>query len=261
MKARIFSNENGKITQRVHSQPISRFNCAILAYPAKKSEKPLDPSKDLGFFSKPGYNCAFQLENNSVVPVPTRFGQMYHEIEICVLMNDKPLPCPVRDFPNGGIDLAIVKQSIAGIGLGIDWTLKDLLFGPGGLREKQLPWERSKIFEKSAAITAFADINNKNVSGEDPSALPDFEFSLIQNGKVATTGNTKNLQFDILTQIWEQHRVCSLRSGDVVMTGTPAIVACNIGDKLTLKCERLGIDCNVQVISEEEYLKNSTSKL
>lgn len=261
MRARIVTNEGGKLSQRLHSQPVGRFCCTILAYPPK-SDKPLDPTKDLGIFNKPGYMCAYQLENNSVTPVPTRFGQMYHELEVCVLMNEKPLPCPVRDFPaeKGPIDLAIIKQSIAGIGLGIDWTLKDMIFGPGGLKEKGWPWDRAKTFDYSGAVTAFSDINNPGVGGDNAATLPDFEFSMIQNGEVTTKGNTKNLQFDILTQIWEMHKISRLRCGDVVMTGTPAIVPCNIGDKLTLKCEQLGIDYNVQVVSEDEYYKMIDAK-
>lgn len=270
IQARVLNPTTGSL--QLFPVPISRFCCTILAYPAQKKPTAPDSTKDLGFFNKPA-TSAFQLENNGKVPIPVRFGPMYHEIEICVLIGDTPLPCPIEGFkdkskPNQGFDPVAVKKSIAGIGLGIDWTLKEMIFGAGGLREKMWPWARAKAFDRAAAVTHFVSSSAAFGSGgggggdegTDPASLPGFKFSLAKNGAVVTSGNTDMLEFDILTQIWEMHKVARLNPGDVVMTGTPTIGDCAVGDVLNLKCDQLGIDYTVTVCDEEEYIK-ATSKI
>ena len=112
---------------------------------------------------------------------------------------------------------------------------------------------RSKARDRSAALTHF--VSGPTALGEDPASLPAFVFSLGRNGTVVTNGNTEKLEFDILTHVWEMHKVGSLRPGDVIMSGTPFIGECQVGDVLNLKCDQLGIDYTVSVCDEEDYVK------
>ena len=76
---------------------------------------------------------------------------------------------------------------------------------------------------------------------------------MTKNGEVVQQGNTEQLSFSVLSQIWEMHKVTHLQQGDVIMTGTPSGVgATNPGDKLELKCEKLGIDYKVDVVAESK---------
>ena len=242
-------------TRRVCAKPISHLGCTIRAYPAHAKELSNPNPDSVHFFYKP-YSAAFQLADGGVVPIPTRFGEVSHEIEICILIGSTPLPSPCA--PGATFDPAAVKRSIEGIGLGLDWTLRDT---QAPLTKGGLPWERAKAFDRSAALTAFADMTpaaaaagNDSIlfSGAAPDQFPRLTFSLTRNGKDVQLGDTSDISFCPLTQIWEMHKVTRLRHGDVVMTGTPpgvGVVA--VGDTLRLRCDLLGIDYTVTVVPEE----------
>ena len=100
------------------------------------------------------------------------------------------------------------------IGLGIDFTARDL---QNSLKEKGLPWEKSKAFDGSALIGNFynreylPDLNN-------------LEFKLAKNGVTVQEGNTSEMLWNIDALIAEVSRYFTLKIGDVIFTGTPAKV-------------------------------------
>ena len=100
------------------------------------------------------------------------------------------------------------------IGLGIDFTARDL---QNSLKEKGLPWEKSKAFDGSALIGKFFD-------KEYFSDLNDLEFELLKNGVTVQKGNTSEMLWNIDALIAEVSRYFTLKIGDVIFTGTPAEV-------------------------------------
>jgi len=98
------------------------------------------------------------------------------------------------------------------IGLGIDFTARDL---QSKLKDKGLPWEKSKGFDGAAVIgewlpkTDFKDINNLN-------------FKLIKNDEVVQDGNTSLMLWKIDEIIAYVSTFFMLKKGDIIFTGTPA---------------------------------------
>jgi 2-keto-4-pentenoate hydratase/2-oxohepta-3-ene-1,7-dioic acid hydratase in catechol pathway len=244
----------GEIIRRKAVKPIQSMRCTIRAYPAHAKELNNPAPDSVIFFYKPSA-AAFQLQDKGVVPIPTRFGSCHHEIEICVLIGSTPLPDPVDE--NQKFDPIAIRKSINGVGLGLDWTLRDVQqkMSKGGL-----PWERAKAFTRSGAVTEFLDVTQMEkqerdsfLGADNEPGFPKYEFSLFKNGKSVQQGNTADISFDILSQIWEMHKVTKLSEGDVVMTGTPTGVGpVEVGDDLRLKCDKLGLDVSVKVIPESK---------
>lgn len=115
------------------------------------------------------------------------------------------------------------------IGLGIDFTARDV---QEELKKKGLPWELSKAFDNSAVI---GDIFIPKAELGD---LNNLDFSLEVNGQVRQEGNTSHtlFQFDELVSFISQY--FTLKTGDLIYTGTPAGVApIAIGDKLVGKLQ------------------------
>jgi 2-keto-4-pentenoate hydratase/2-oxohepta-3-ene-1,7-dioic acid hydratase in catechol pathway len=110
------------------------------------------------------------------------------------------------------------------IGIGIDFTARDL---QAGAKAKGLPWEIAKAFDNSAPlsmdflpVSEFKDIHS-------------IAFRLEKNGKTVQEGNSADMIFDIDELIAYISRFFTLKTGDLIFTGTPAGVGpVSIGDQL-----------------------------
>lgn len=107
--------------------------------------------------------------------------------------------------------------------LGIDFTARDL---QQKCKEKGLPWEIAKSFENSAPIsTKWIDINNTN--------LNEIHFSLKKNDDLVQQGCTLDMIFTINQIISYISRFMTLKTGDLIYTGTPSGVGpVAVGDVL-----------------------------
>jgi 2-keto-4-pentenoate hydratase/2-oxohepta-3-ene-1,7-dioic acid hydratase in catechol pathway len=107
--------------------------------------------------------------------------------------------------------------------LGIDFTARDL---QQQCKEKGLPWEIAKSFEHSAPLSnIWVDVKDLN--------LKHATFELKQNGKTVQTGHTKDMIFSIDRIIAYVSQFMTLKTGDLIFTGTPAGVGpVAIDDKL-----------------------------
>lgn len=115
-------------------------------------------------------------------------------------------------------------QHIDAIGLGIDFTARDL---QQQFKAKSLPWELSKAFDRSAGISEMLSIS------QYPN-LKDIHFELFKNGQKAQAGWSGNMIFDIETLIVFISRYITFKTGDLIYTGTPAGVGpIQVGDHLT----------------------------
>ena len=98
------------------------------------------------------------------------------------------------------------------IGLGIDFTARDV---QTQLKQKGLPWEKSKGFDGSAVI-------GKWVSKAQFENLENISFSLEKNGVQVQSGNSGLMLWKIDEIIAYVSQFFMLKKGDVIFTGTPA---------------------------------------
>ena len=173
-----------------------------------------------------------ELENNK-----PKDPVLFLKPDSSIILNNKPFLIP--DFSQNihyELEL-IIKISRLGkhiqekfshkyydfIGLGIDFTARDL---QSDLKNKGLPWEKSKAFDGSCFISKwinkseFNDVNNLN-------------FNLNKNGKTVQKTNSKLMLWKIDELISYISTFFTLKIGDVIFTGTPAGVGkVSIGDNL-----------------------------
>ena len=122
------------------------------------------------------------------------------------------------------------------IGLGLDMTARDL---QENAKKKSLPWAVAKGFDQSAPIGRFI---SKNMFSD----FRNINFHLNLNGKTVQNGNSGLMIYSFEDIISHISRYMTLRTGDLIFTGTPAGVGpVKIGDVLEgyiegeriLKCE------------------------
>jgi len=114
------------------------------------------------------------------------------------------------------------------VGLGIDFTARDL---QRKFKAEGSPWELCKGFDHSAPISEF-------VPKENFTDLNNLSFSLQINGKTVQQGNTRDMILKIDELLVYISRFFTLKTGDIIFTGTPAGVgAVNIGDHLVASLE------------------------
>lgn len=107
--------------------------------------------------------------------------------------------------------------------LGIDFTARDL---QQKCKEKGLPWEIAKSWEQSAPLSnQFVSVSELDLSN--------IQFELKKNGEVVQVGHTSDMIFSIDKIIAYISRFMTLKTGDLIYTGTPAGVGpVQIGDML-----------------------------
>ncbi len=120
------------------------------------------------------------------------------------------------------IDKDFAENYIDGIGIGFDFTARDL---QQKAQKAGLPWEIAKAFDFSAPISQFIDVKEfENINNID--------FSLQKNGKIVQKGNTKDMIFSHADIISYVSQYMTIKIGDLFFTGTPAGVGeAEIGDR------------------------------
>jgi len=98
------------------------------------------------------------------------------------------------------------------IGIGIDFTARDL---QAECKKKGLPWEIAKAFDFSAPLGKFRTIDQF----ED---IDNINFSLLVNNEKRQDGNSKDMIFSFDEIIAYVSQFITLKTGDLIFTGTPA---------------------------------------
>ena len=190
--------------------PVGKVVCVGRNYAAHARElnNPIPPAPLL--FIKPATALA---PLDLPLDIPLNQGVVHHEVEVALLIG--------RQIEYGSSEAVI--EAIAGIGLALDLTLRDV---QSRLKQQGQPWEIAKGFDGACPCSGFVD------SGlfED---LQDIDFSLELNAKLQQAGNTGDMLFPIARLLVEMSRHFTLRAGDIVLTGTPAGVGpLAMGDQL-----------------------------
>lgn len=137
--------------------------------------------------------------------IPEFSNDVHHEVEILVKISK------VGKY----IEPKFAHKYYDEIGLGIDFTARDV---QSRLKEKGLPWEKAKAFDGSAVIGEF-------LSKTEFNSLENITFELASNGQTVQTGNTSHMLWKIDELIAYVSQYFTLKTGDVIFTGTPAGVA------------------------------------
>lgn len=97
------------------------------------------------------------------------------------------------------------------LALGVDFTARDL---QNELKSQGLPWELSKAFDHSAVVSHFIPTNQLT-------NLQDLHFTFSQNGELRQSGHTSDMLFSIDQIIAFASEFFTLKTGDLIYTGTP----------------------------------------
>lgn len=171
-----------------------------------KNDLPTEPV----FFLKPDTAL---LPAGSDFYIPDFSSNIHYECEIVLKIKKVGKHIPV-EFATDYFDE---------IGLGIDFTARDI---QDEQKAKALPWEKAKAFDNSAPMgQRFLALNlfdPKNIN-----------FELKKNGTTVQVGNTKDCIFSFNEVIAYISKFITLKTGDLIFTGTPAGVGpVAIGDHL-----------------------------
>jgi 2-keto-4-pentenoate hydratase/2-oxohepta-3-ene-1,7-dioic acid hydratase in catechol pathway len=165
------------------------------------------PKKPI-FFLKP--DSAILPKRNAFY-IPNFTNEVHHEVELIIKI--KKL--------GKSINLNFAKEYYSEIGLGIDFTARDI---QRKCKEKGHPWEIAKAFDQSAVISdSFININSLN----------EINFHLKKNKRIVQKSNIKKMIFNVDQIIHYVSKYMTLKIGDLIFTGTPSGVGpVSIGDKL-----------------------------
>lgn len=154
------------------------------------------------------------LKEGAAFYVPDFSQDVHHEVEIVVKISKM----------GKNIDEKFAHKYYDQVGIGIDFTARDL---QSKLKSKGLPWELAKAFDGSAPISEF-------VSKSEFVEMQNINFHLEVNGETRQQGNTSLMLFKIDYIISFISRFFTLKTGDLIFTGTPKGVGpVKAGDKLT----------------------------
>jgi 2-keto-4-pentenoate hydratase/2-oxohepta-3-ene-1,7-dioic acid hydratase in catechol pathway len=118
------------------------------------------------------------------------------------------------------IEPRFAHKYIEAVTVGLDFTARDL---QTELKSKGLPWEKAKGFDGSAVVGAW----------RSPEVLDGLNFSLQKNGQTVQVGCVRDMIHSPEQIIAHLSRYFTLKTGDLIFTGTPAGVGPVVpGDRL-----------------------------
>ena len=160
-----------------------------------------------GSNEKPAVPIIFMKPDSAIIKngkhfyVPDFMGRIDYEVEIVVRINKLGKSIPAR----------FAHRYYDAITVGIDFTARDWqreLIAAGE------PWDMSKGFDGSAVLGDFRPVEGYDINNVD--------FSLTINDEVVQKGNTSQMFFAVDEIIAYVSRFCTLKTGDLIFTGTPA---------------------------------------
>jgi len=151
------------------------------------------------FFMKP--DSALVISNRPFF-YPDFSNDVHHELELVIRI----------DRLGRSIEEKYAHKYFSEIGLGVDFTARDL---QAKQKEKGLPWEIAKGFDYSAPISEFFSIKKFK-------DIHNLSFNLDLNGNTVQDGNSSLMIFSYEKIISYVSRFMTLKTGDLIFTGTPA---------------------------------------
>lgn len=176
------------------------------------NERPEEPV----IFTKPDTAI---LRNNAPFYYPDFSKDIHYEVELVLRISKE----------GKNIQEKFASKYFDAIGIGVDFTARDL---QQKAKEKGLPWDIAKGFNGSAPIS------DKFIPVGDFKNLQDINFSLDVDGVNKQQGNTSLMLFNFDYIIAYLSQFFTLRTGDLIFTGTPKGVGpVIVGNKLSAAIE------------------------
>lgn len=192
--------------------PVANIFCIGRNYAAHAAELGNQVEPEPVVFLKP---TSALLHESTPISLPPHAREVHYEGELVLAVGQ------------GGkhIPRASALQHIAGYGLGLDLTARDL---QSRAKEKGLPWSVAKGFDGSACVSAFLPAAALPEPGEA-------QFWLDLNGQRRQNGDARLMIYELPLIIEYLSSRFSLQAGDLIYTGTPAGVgALQSGDVLEM---------------------------
>jgi acylpyruvate hydrolase len=162
------------------------------------------------FFMKPD---SALVTGNKPFFYPDFSSDVHHELEVVIKI----------DRLGRSIDKKFASRYFSEIGLGVDFTARDL---QAEQKKEGLPWEIAKGFDYSAPVSRFFPVSKFR-------DIHDLSFRLDVNGKTVQEGTTSLMIFSFEKIIAYVSRFITLKTGDLIFTGTPAGVGpVTVNDRL-----------------------------
>lgn len=177
-----------------------------------------DHSKELNPSQLPKHPVIFMkpetalLKDNKPFYLPDFSGRIDYECEVVVRISKM----------GKNISKKFANRYYDEIGLGIDFTARDL---QNEFKANGSPWEICKGFDNSAPVSEFISKEGYDVNN--------LHFSLKKNGETVQSGDTADMVFSIDEIIEYVSKFFTLKTGDLIFTGTPVGVGpVSINDRL-----------------------------
>ncbi len=199
--------------------PVRRIYCVGRNYVSHIREmKEADERAPPFFFQKPRDAV---VNDGATVPYPPDTDDFQYEIELVAAIGKDG-----RD-----IDVAKALDHVWGYAVGIELTRRDR---QRDARDLQLPWEAGKSFDHSAPCGPIYPASKVG----HPTAG---SITLAVNGAEHQRGDLKEMIWNVPEIVAQLSRQMTLRTGDLIMTGTPAGVGPVVpGDVMVGAVEGLG---------------------
>ncbi|MFI3037265.1 fumarylacetoacetate hydrolase family protein [Atlantibacter hermannii] len=193
--------------------PVNKVVCVGSNYAKHIQEMGSTPPDEPVLFIKPETALC---DIRQPLVLPQGLGSVHHEVELAVLIGSTLRQATEEH----------VCQAIAGYGIALDLTLRDV---QSKMKKAGQPWEKAKGFDNSCPISGFIPAGE---FGCDPQNV---NIGLKVNGDVRQNGNTQDMLHKIVPLIAYMSRWFTLRSGDIILTGTPEGVGPLVsGDELEI---------------------------
>ncbi len=149
------------------------------------------------WFWKP--ESAVIADGESIV-VPEGIGEVHHEVELAIRIGSRARR----------VDAEAARSCLDAFTVAVDVTARDL---QKEAKATGRPWAMAKGFDSFLPLGSWQD-----AEGVD---LQDLRLRLTVNGHVRQEGWTGDMSWDVAQLVAMASRWTTLRSGDVLLTGTP----------------------------------------
>lgn len=153
------------------------------------------PSEPM-FFLKPDT----ALMRNDLFVIPPFSNEIHFEVEVVIKISKV----------GKMIQPQFAHRYYEEVGLGIDFTARDV---QTELKAQRFPWEKAKAFDNSAYVS--------KLFPKESIPIDNLSFGLKKNDEWMQQGNTQDMLFTYDVLIAEISKYMTLKTGDMIFTGTP----------------------------------------